>query len=173
MDKKNDISKMSQEEKKAMNKAYEEADRKASRKKHHGIQEEYKPFFSGICDALVKRFGITPSEIKKELSHPATSSTEAFDGKFGSATGSILFHRSLFDLFGFDFKLKKLFEWMAECIRKEFNLRLCIYDPSRPDSEPIKSITLFSRKETTRSREFKKKIEELKEKLKEKSKKQD
>ncbi|MDD4822496.1 MAG: hypothetical protein PHI48_08065 [Bacteroidales bacterium] len=96
MTKKNDISKMSQEEKNEMHKAYEMAERKESRQKHHDVQEEYIPFFRGICDSIIKRFGISPREIKNELSYPLTSSTEAFEGKLASATGSILFHRSLF-----------------------------------------------------------------------------
>lgn len=147
-----------------MHKECEMAERKASRIKHCDVQKEYKPFFSGISDAFVQRFCIAPRMIKNALSHPLTSSNGAFDGNFASATGSILFHRSLFAQFGCNFDLKQLLESTQECIRKGLHLRISIYDPSRPDSEPIKTFTLFSQKETIRSREFKKVIDELREK---------
>ena len=159
---------MSPEEIKEMHKAWEMAERKESRTKHEEIQEEYKSDFRGVCDSIVKHFHIAPNVIKNLLPHPFTSSTDAFNGKFGSVSGLILFYRILFEQIGTKFDLKILIKTLQKCIKGRFNLQISIIDPLHPD-KPIQTVTIFNWQETVVSKTFGEMIEEKRNKFNKKN----
>jgi len=149
-----DISKMSPEEKKAMNKVNEELERKASRMKHIEIHEEFQECCRALTEAFVTFHHIHPSVIKNLLPHPITSSTEAFEGNFGTVTGLILFYRNLFELFNLKFELEDSIVFLRIVIGKGGKLWLTDQDPSLPFSGTANSILIFHPIETTYLKEF-------------------
>lgn len=155
---------MSPEEKDAMNKVYEMAARKVSRMKHYEIQKEFQKCHKALIEAFVTIYHIHPSVIKNLLPHPMTSCTEAFEGKFGTVSGMILFYRSLFELFNLKFELEDLIDFLTKSFGSLRPLWITDQDPSLPYSGTANSVLIFHPIETTYLKEFNELINMMREK---------
>lgn len=157
---------MSPEEKTEMNKIYEMATRKVSRMKHYEIHKEFQESFRELTEILVTRYHIHPSVIKNSLSHPITSSTEAFEGNFGTVSGLILFYRSYFEEFNQKLELEDSIDFLKESIGRGNQVWITDQDPSLPYSGTANSVLIFHQIETTYLKEFYERINMMREKSK-------
>ncbi len=157
---------MSLEEKKAKNKVCELTARKASRMKHYEIQEEFQECYRALTEAFVTLHHIHPNVIKNLLPHPITSSSEAFEGNFGTVTGLILFYRSLFELFNLKFELEDSIVFFSIVIGKGGKLWLTDQDPSLPCSGTANSVLIFHSIEIRYLKDFYKTMNMMREKSK-------